>query len=249
VTRDEVYYQSRQMKLNGMPDAQMDNVLRDFARLYGNFVLEGELTFLDYAGNEHMSGAQALEINQKAGYDRHLPVMKYYVFNCIWREGWPEGMNYGQMVDEGTKIAEALSCTCSTIEAVPTYGTVPNKSAMALKQDNQGREGEVFFDPSMPYTPGKNTNDTFVRTKYYVEFPAWVIGFTPTTAAGHAFGAMTIQSLDGDLLGNIGTGFTRDEKRQLLARFQAEGSFQVEIRSQRMSEYGRTRHGRFLRIL
>jgi hypothetical protein len=255
-TPDQVYYQSRQMKVNGMPSVEMDQELRAAAKALGNFVLEGELTFLDCEDKEHRTGAQAATVNAEKGQPEYLPEMKYCIFSCIWRDG-SMLRRYGDMVDEGKRISDYIGhhFRNDNIIAVTTSKTTDEKSMLASLQEGEGREGEVWFDPNMPYIAGKHKDDRFVRTKYLTEFEAIVVGFTPTTAEGHAFGAMSIESLDGKDLGNVGTGFTREDKWELMRRFQASqhgnNLLRVEIRCQGFTEGadGKPWHARFLRIV
>jgi hypothetical protein len=250
VTREQVWYQSRTGKLSGMPSADMDMELREAARYLGSFILEGELTFLDFAGKEHRTGSQAATANLEH-QPTYQPEMVYMVFSCIWREGCALP-TYGDMVDDGFGVAHFLRETLGsrTIGDLTTSKTTDEKSMLASLQEEEDREGEVWFDPRMEYRPGKNKQGGgFVRTKYLTEFEAMVTGFTETTAEGHAFGAMCIESLDGKDLGNVGTGFTREDKWDLLHRFMRSGKFKVEVRSQGFTESGLAWHARFLRIV
>lgn len=236
-TADHVFYQSRTMKLNGAPSIGVDNALRNTARELGNFILEGELTFLDCEGKEHRTGSQAATASAEKGVLQFIPQMRYVVFSCPWRAG-SELCTYGDMIDEGYLVANRAGLHSSEIAAIVTARTPDEKVDLALKQRSEGREGEVWFLPSTTYRAGKHNDEHYVRTKYLTEFEALVTGFTATTAEGHAFGAMEISSLDGKPLGSVGTGFTRQDKRELMERFHNHGPFRVSIVSQGYTEAG-----------
>jgi hypothetical protein len=236
VTPDQVYYQSRQMKLNPMPSVQMDNELRNAARVHGSFICEGELTFLSCTGSEHRTASQAQRFNAKLGHGNILPVMKYYIFNCVWREHQML-RTYGDMVMEGHMLGSYIKdVLCSEIiEPVLVAKTTAEKAELINVQKNEGREGEVWFIPLQPYVPGK-VGQSYVRTKYGEEFTCLAVGFTETTAPEFAFGAMQIQSLDGKDLGSVGTGFTLEDRRCLLAHYQEHGPFMVQVYSRGFTE-------------
>jgi bifunctional non-homologous end joining protein LigD len=244
-TPDQVFYQSRTGKLNGTPDAGMDNALRSAAREIGNFILEGELTYLDVEGKEHRTGSQAARVNIELGQPAAQPSLRYYVFSAPWMAS-DYATTYGDMVNNGRTIAAAInSAGPEAIQPMVTARTTEEKCALVEKQKAEGREGEVWFQPLMRYEAGKPKDERYVRTKYLTEFEALCVGFTDTTAEGHAFGAMLIQDLDENDLGSVGTGFTRQDKKELLRRFEASGPFRVRIISQGFTEDRKAWHARF----
>jgi bifunctional non-homologous end joining protein LigD len=235
-TPDQVFYQSRTGKLNGTPDAGMDDALRSAAREIGNFILEGELTYLDAEGKEHRTGSQAARANIELGHPSIQPDIRYCVFAAPWMAS-DYVTTYGDMVKNGHTIAAAIQSTgCDIVQPIVTARTTEEKCALVEKQKAEEREGEVWFQPLMRYEGGKPKDERYVRTKYLCEFEALCVGFTDTTAEGHAFGAMLIQSLDGSDLGSVGTSFTRQDKKELLRRFEEGGPFKVRIISQGFTE-------------
>ena len=254
VTRDNVWYQSRSLRLTSTPDLDFERELKAAANFFGSFILEGELTFLDWEMKEHRTGAQAATANAELGHPQWHPVMQFVVFSAPWCENL-SSVNYGDMVLNGNQIAIFIRETIGQGITVPikTAMTAGLKADLALAFSNSGREGEVWFRYDMPYRPGKHKDESFVRTKYLTEFDALVVGFTDTTAEGHAFGAMLIHSLDDKPLGAVGTGFTREQKRELMQRYHASlhggNMLRVAVRSQGYTEDGKAWHARFLEIV
>jgi len=249
VTREQVWYQSRTLKLSSAPSLELDQELREAAKYLGNFILEGELTFLDFADKEHRTGSQAATANIELGEPTYLPEMIYSVFSCIYRDNQTL-RTYGDMVDEGLSVASFIRETIGshTVSPIVTAKNAKEKAELAATQKEQGREGEVWFDPDMPYLAGKHKDERFVRTKYLTEFEAVVTGFTETTAEGHAFGAMQITDFDGNDRGSVGTGFTREDKHELISRF-GFGHLVVKILCQGYTEAGMAWHARFVEIV
>ena len=248
-TPAEVFYQSREMNLRPTPNEGMDAALKSVANIMGNFVLEGELVYFDANGKEWMTAAEATKSNMKIGEPGRLPVMNYGVFACIWRTNDAELQTYGQMVELGERVAQMCrTAGCSIILPVYTARTREQKARLAADQKAHGREGEVWFIPSMPYRSGKNNQDNFVRTKYLKVLKARVTGFTRPSNPAYAFGAMCIESLDGDDLGNVGTGFTMEERFRLKQMFDQCGPFEVQIRFQSWTADGKPRHSRYLKV-
>jgi bifunctional non-homologous end joining protein LigD len=242
-TAQGVYYQSRQGKLNNAPDPRLDAALKASAGKVGVFVLEGELTWLDLHGGEHRTAPQAVTANLEQGLETIMPRPRFMVFACPYHRGYYESLTtYGLMVHEGMVIVDAVAS--EFVQVCPTAKTNSEKLGLVARQKEEGREGEVWFRQDMPYQSGKLKGDVFVRTKYVTEGTARVTGFTPTTAQGFAFGAMKISTLDGRSMGSIGTGFTLEQRHQLLTRFTQDGPFEIDYISQGYTENGMIWHGR-----
>lgn len=246
-TPNEVYYQSRQMKLNGAPCAEIDAALREEAEGFGPFVLEGELTYLDLKGKEHRTGPQALTANSDAG-NSAPPQQMYYVFSCLWHTG-TNLPTQKERIERGRIIAQRIAKPSGyKIAYLPTARTTEEKAHLCATQKELEHEGEVWFRVGLPLYAGKRADDGYVRTKYLNEFDAMVTALTTTTGQGHAFGAMTITSLDGKPLGSVGTGFTMEDKREIKHRF-SQGPLKVKICSQGFTEGGCAWHARFIEII
>jgi ATP-dependent DNA ligase len=130
---------------------------------------------------------------------------------------------------------------------VPTTArTREEKMALAQRQLNEGREGEVWTRANSTYHAGKDKSEDVVRTKYLVEFDARIIGLTPTTAQGRLFGAIEIADvITGKPLGNVGTGFDRATQQNILVRHNANpGKVVIPVVSQGYTETGKSFHCR-----
>jgi ATP-dependent DNA ligase len=126
-----------------------------------------------------------------------------------------------------------------------TARTVEEKERLVRMQLIKGREGEVWFNAHAPYSPGKATDESFVRTKYLQEFEADIISVAPATAEGHTIAGFEIANDRGESLGSIGTGYSRADQEEILARFKA-GNARVKIRCQGFTEKGSVWQGRFI---
>ena len=243
-TANKVYYQSRSLKLRATPNFDLDLAFIKAAKLRGPFVLEGELYFLDYAGKEHRTGAQAAGVNVEAGYG-HTPVLtRYGIFYTIYHDSDLRNQSYAIRVLYGESLASTLEDISPMIVRIPTARTFEEKTALVDKQKAEGREGEVWFLASMIYHAGKNTDDAIIRTKYLIEMNALITGLTPTTAQGRLFGAIEVSDLTGKPIGSIGTGFDRADMQKIWDRFHQSTRVTIPIVSQGYTENGRVMHGR-----
>lgn len=243
---DQVYYQSRSMKLRSSPGIEFDLELKRTAAILGSFILEGELYYMDVNGKEHRTSAQAATANIEAGQGAVPPKMKYAIFAALWREGHKVedqrarvifGEGIGEVLRQseyGKEVFEILPCACGEKE----------KRALADKQKREGREGEIWFHYDMDYRPDKRKDDYYVRTKYTIEVKVRVTGLTPTSAAGRPFGAIEVASLDGKPLGAIGTGFTLDQMHKISKKFKSGEPLIIPIVAQGYTEKGNLFQGR-----
>jgi ATP-dependent DNA ligase len=196
-----------------------------------------------------MTAAEATKSNMKMGEPGRLPSMAYAVFICNWRYNDPL-RTYGEMVELGARIAEMCKAAgSSAIRSIPTARTRAEKEHLVYQQQAQGREGEVWFIPSIPYTAGKNTEDALIRTKYLTELTVRVMGYTQASNPAYAFGALCLESMDGKDLGQLGTGFSLDERQVLKDKFDECGPFSVEVRCQGWTSDEKLRHARFLKMV
>jgi bifunctional non-homologous end joining protein LigD len=84
VTPSQVVYQSRSMRVRETPSVEMDEALMAAAARSGPFILEGELTYLDFEGGEHRTGAQAATYNIDHDRPTVQPEMKFFIFDCLY---------------------------------------------------------------------------------------------------------------------------------------------------------------------
>lgn len=252
-TSAECFYQSRKMKVIAPPSIEFHDALKDLAKRIGPFILEGELYWLDKAGNEHQTSASCVKANINLGFGEAWATMRFSAFSCPWRKDAghmpSEMMNYGQMVVVGEMIMDWLNQALPDVFVVmPTATNEEQKFKLIKTQEEQGREGEIWFDPNLSYTPGARTNDRFVRTKYLTEPIVYTISEVhQSTAEGHYISGFEVCTLhNGKSLGNIGTGYTREEQKEILDAHNADpGNVRVIIVSRGFTVHGKLREGRF----
>jgi hypothetical protein len=250
----EAFYQSRSLNLNPAPAVEMDDALKEAALLFGLFVLDGELYYPDALGSEHRTGAQAATVNVEKGFSDVHPQPRLAVFKALYAH--ERDLTPGP---ESARIAagEAIAGWLAEhypdhFEVVPTARTTEEKHALARRQLDEGREGEVWVQHDCAYTAGKRNGKRppIVRTKYLTELPAVVISLSRTTAEGRPFGAAEVGAFkDGEIvsLGSIGTGFTQDQMCDLAQRHDENpGKVVIDITTQGFTEKGKVMHGRFL---
>jgi ATP-dependent DNA ligase len=176
--------------------------------------------------------------------------MRFMTFSALFAGGADlTGANKAERVNAGYILSQALTQKAPEIfETVVTAKTFAEKMDLIHTQKSQGREGEIWFDTRLAYQPGKPKHDVFVRTKYALGTDTYIItDVFPTTAEGHAIGAFAIVDTNGNDVGSVGTGYTREEQREILARHQANlGQVRVLVNAQNKTEYGKLFHARFV---
>jgi ATP dependent DNA ligase domain. len=262
VENGQVSYQSRSMKLRSSPSPLLDEAFLAAAATIENssYILDGELTYLDWRGMEHRTGAQAAQVNMDEGHGEIQPEIRYCIFEAIAfgptdLTNHPKELRirianaiYGEILS-----ADPESRNSSLIEMLPTALTQTEKAALAQKQQREGREGEVWTLKNAKYSGGKATGSlsgVTVRTKYLANWDLVVTGLAPTTAAGRPFGAIEVAKCekDGTLtpMGSVGTGYTMEEMDEIATRFAAGGApLMIKVISQGLTEKGQLWHARF----
>lgn len=252
----QVVYQARSLNLTGSPGAGFDRAFQVVAGKIGDFVLDGELTYLDVHGGEHRTGAQAATANDQAGDPQGRVRTCIAVFKALFAHG--RDLTRSDEVEriaasEGLVglVAQAMltadGLTDLLIERVPTAWTPEEKADLSQRQLAEGREGEVWVRRSTKYLGGKVGGEAIVRTKYLEETEVVVTGLTPTTVAGRPFGAIEVADDAGRHLGHVGTGFDAAAARDLAARVAAQpGGVRIQVRHQGRTEGGLLWHARYL---
>lgn len=232
---------------------EFHNALKETAKKAGPFVLDTERTFLDAAGGEHRTAAQAATTNIELDRGDVQPIARCCIFGALFA--------YGKSYLESSAAhriaaAEALGKILAELapehlfEIVPTARTTAEKIALVSKQTAECREGEVWFRHDTPYIGGKE-HDAAFRTKYLTEVPVIVTALTETTAPNRVFGALEVVSADGSRkpLGKVGSGFDVETAKLIAARFAADPEgLKIIVLSQGFTEGGRLWHPRFLQF-
>jgi len=241
----QVWYQMRSLKERASPADEIDESIMNTARVIGDFIVEGELWYADCDGFEHRTAAQAATYNIIHGKGTVQPVMKYAIFSSLFWKGHKSETQRERIVNGGYIYQEIISHGhAEFFEYLAPATDRDQKLALSQKQKADGREGEVWFDISMSYYPGKRKDDCYPRTKYTIEIDVRVTRLTPTTAAGRPFGAIEVESLDGKPLGSIGTGFTLEQMHEIKRRFSSGTPLIIPVVAQGYTEKGVLFQGR-----
>ena len=251
-----VAYQSRSTSILASPSISFDGAFRRAAETKGPFVLDGELVFLDASGGEHRTGSQAAQTNATNGH----PEARVRCRICIFKALFAHGRDLTSADEEArirgaeviVSIAQSILIKAGVedydIEHVPTAWTKAQKHALVCRQQDEGREGEVWIQRQTAYLGGKH-GEIMVRTKYLAETEVVITGLTPTTVAGRPFGAMEVADANGHPLGRVGTGFSQEDAQEIAALVarHPEG-VRILVRHQGRTENGQLWHARFLRV-
>jgi bifunctional non-homologous end joining protein LigD len=267
-TREYVWAQSRSLKLRTDMPTSMKQAFQEVAKSIGSFIIEGEMYHLDWKGNEHMTAATAQAVNERelAGVS---PRTMFAPFGCLFIESAPNGGRVQSFKRQQVETADiicqkAYDLGFRMIDRMPTYRTEEEKRQLVARQQEDGREGEIFFRPNMIMRPGKITSrkdpffDGYVRCKYRVEpLEVVVTDVLPSSADGHFIGGIEVAKVleDGTLqpIGRLGTGYSRQDQQDILERWnecQASGKvMKIKVTTQGWSAYGNLRHGSFAGIV
>lgn len=257
-----VCYQGRSTNLIATPSVSFDGAFRRAADAFGSFVLDGELVFLDSSGGEHRTGSQAAQVNATNGHPDAPVRCRLCIFKALFTKGRDLTVEQedaridaaGPIVGLAQSILIKAGVRDHDIEQVPTARTAAQKQALVEKQQEQGREGEVWIRRSTTYIGGKSGGEAIVRTKYLQEREVVITGLTPTTVPGRPFGAIEVAAVHpdgaGESLGRVGTGFDASEAREIaaLVALHPEG-LRIIVRHQGCTENGQLWHARFVRVV
>jgi len=260
-TEGGVFYQSRSLRIRPSPDRRFDTAFRAVVPLIGTFIVDGELVYLDAAGGEHRTGAQAATANVEAGCPEGRVVCQISIFKALFARG--VDLTTAGERDRIRVAAEILSTIAGrpvadglAIELVPTAISTAEKQALADGQRAEGREGEVWFRLDAPYRGGKREDsaEEIVRTKYLEESEVVIVALTPTSVPGRLFGAIEVAASHPDgagrPLGRVGTGFSAAdaaEIAQAVGRRPAAG-VRIVVKHQGFTEGGLLWHARYERL-
>ncbi|MCU0517993.1 MAG: ATP-dependent DNA ligase [Oscillatoria sp. Prado101] len=248
-TPTQIYYQSRSTRLREQPSIEINQALLSAANQWGVFILDGELYYRSASGSEHRTGAQAATANIALGKAMIQPVPVCAIFKALFLERDLAAEPEAARIEAGAKIGETLPS--SLFEVVPTARTAEEKAALALKQQSEEREGEIWLRRDCTYTGGKDSrNCPMVRTKYSLELDLLIAELIPTDSAYRPFHSIIVaQEIEGRLLprGSVGTGFSLADMREIARRHAGNpGGVKITVRAQGLTESGKLLHGRFL---
>jgi len=251
-TPKKVWYQSRQLKVNGAPSIEMDQAFKQVASDLGSFILEGEIYFTDVLGKEHMTGETCRAANEMLGRPS-LPDMVFSAFGCLYFGENDLTRKYQQVWDASTLMDCLAEIDPVHFSKIQTAQTREAKGRLATSQKIEGREGEVYFLKDLVMRPGKITSsrdpqyDGYVRVKNYLGVQRYrVTSVAPSKADGHFIGGFSIEDTDGNSVGTVGTGYSREDQREILRRFtENPDNTWVLVDAQTKTIYGKLRHAAF----
>ncbi len=248
-TPDTVYYQSRSRKMMRQPSEEINQALLEIAAKLGTFILDGELYYRSVTRSEHRTSAQAATINATKGV-KVAPPPIYAIFKALWIDGKDLTIaTEAERIAAGEKIGEYLRE--DFFEVLPTAKSLEEKTALALKQESEGREGEIWILKNCVYQGGKDKHSqAMLRTKYCLELDLVVTDLTSVKGTGRPFSAAIVAEEIEDKLvprGSLVIGFSLKDMEEILRRHTAEpGSVKITVRCSGLTENGNLWHGRFM---
>jgi len=225
VTPYAVFHQSRSTSIMPNIGYGFEGAMMHLAELSGPFILDGERYYLSYNGDEHRTAAQAAEVNIINMRGDVLPITVYAAFKAVYFSARDLRYSYEldrclgnayavfEKTNEWMKANSYLNVDLDRVkfEFLRSAVTKQEKQDLVLRQQKEGREGEVWTKKSCLYSGGKAHHTDMVRTKYIQESRVHVDKLVPSTVEGHAFSALEV-SVDGVPVGSVGTGWTKEEK-------------------------------------
>lgn len=174
-------------------------------------VIDGELVVEEANG---VSNFAALQAALKEG---RLDALRYYAFDLLFRDG--KDLRDENLFERKRQLAEVLAGLPpdSPIRLSEHFKT--NGATLLEHACRMALEGIVSKRIDKPYRPGRG-ND-WIKTKCVERQEFVVIGFSPSTTARRAIGALAIGSFDGGKLhyrGRVGTGFTEETAQALFQK-------------------------------
>ncbi len=174
-----------------------------------NAVLDGEIVVV---GENGVSDFEALQ-NWRSEADGYLV---YYVFDILWLEG--RNLT-GLPLTERKTILKSLVPENGIIKMSDSFEESGVKFFEAAKK--MGLEGIIAKRADSTYHAGNRTHD-WLKIKARKRQEMVIGGYTKTDATSRRFSALLVGVFDGKKLvytGKVGTGFSDDTQRDLMARF------------------------------
>ena len=248
-TPDTVYYQSRSRKMKRQPCEEINQALQEVAAKLGTFVLDGELYYRSVTGSEHRTSSQAATINATKNVEVS-PTPMYGIFKALLFDGKDLTIaTEAERIAAGENIGEYLRE--DFFEVLPTARSLEEKIELALKQESEGREGEIWVLKDCVYQGGKDKHSqAMLRTKYCLELDLVVTDLTAVKGTGRLFNAAIVaQEVEDKLVprGSLAIGFPLKDMQEIVRRHTAKpGSVKITVRCLGLTENGNLWHGRFI---
>ena len=239
-----VKYQSRSTKLRSSWSTEFDEMMIRYANARGAFILEGELYYKDIDGGEHRTAPQAISASTEMGFPQYSPTFVYMPYVCLFRMDRDlRDTSYAVRIVEANAVARDIFNPM--VEICETFRSTKEKLRLVKSQQQEGREGEIWFNASCTYISGKHRDERIIRTKYVDTLEYIVTRLSGTTGAGRLFGAIEVSDLTGKPVGNVGTGFDRATQARIVDRFSTSKELHIMVTHQGFTEDGQLWHARF----
>jgi ATP-dependent DNA ligase len=247
------------MKIRSSPSLQLDQEFLFAAKEIegGSYILDGELTYLDWQGWEHRTGAQAARVNDDAGKSSTQPEALYCIFEALYYGNYDLTTQTKQKrIAAGRKIfylMQLINESQNFVECLHNAFTIEKKLALSSKQKGEDREGEAWTLVDTRYIRGKTKGKDLPtgRTKYLTNWELVVTGLTPPQIQGRPFGTIEVALVEDSgaytLIGSVGTCFTLEEMKTIAEKFSADKNIPLMIKviSQGVTENGQLWHARY----
>lgn len=248
------YYQTRGQTLKGAMAVEFDDAVTAVKARIGPFVIEGEEWYRDVDGGEHMTAAAAVTYNGVLGQPAVPAWPVFSVFKALFiKEKDLTVVPEHERLAKGAYVAGLLAKQWpGHVEFLEPAKTPRQKLALMRQQIVDRREGVVWVDANCFYQGGKNEiGQVIVRSKNIATYPAIVTGLSVSKKADRPFGAMAVAFHNGqglEPIGEIGTGFTAQDLRDIADRFAKAppGTMTALIASQWFTESGQAWQGRYV---
>ncbi len=184
-------------------------VLKSLKSIEHEAIIDGEVVVLDKKGNPDF---QALQ-----NYDENTPgELKYYVFDLLYLNG--EDITHLPLIERKSLIPTLIE----DLENVQYCDHVDDMGiAFFEKVTAMGLEGIIAKKSDSKYVPGSRSSN-WLKVKGRESMEAIICGYTDSDNSSFGSLILGIQE-EGELkyIGNCGTGFNENLKRQLLNEFKA----------------------------
>ncbi|MEO7254973.1 MAG: DNA ligase D, partial [Casimicrobium sp.] len=175
--------------------------------------LDGELVYLDDDGSPNFN-------ELPAAIDKDDPHLRYFLFDALWLNG--QDMRGTTLTTRYAALSSLLKGYPESLLRLSEQFAASPKSLLA-SACKMGLEGLVAKRKDSTYTGQRSGNWIKLKCSARQEFV--VIGFVPSAEPGRYFKSLLVAEHDtsGALVyaGNVGTGFTPDQSKQIHAQLSA----------------------------
>lgn len=253
-TEDQTAHQSRSTSALPPLHPGFEAALQAAARECGPFILDGERYYRSVTGSEHRTAAQAATANINAGKGEIQPIPVFACFKALFSKGKNlKNSNEEQRIEAAQYpvaiIASHLPEDGPKIEMLTTAFTTAEKQALADRQKQEKREGEVWTRIDTPYMEDKQHQAAF-RTKYMKEDNFRINSITKSKSKGRSLASVEVMNENDKCMGSVGTGFDEATGLKIIKDHEANpGSVRIKVRYQGLTENGSLWHPRMLELL